>query len=72
MVKLTTAPIAASKTVLKTSAELIFGITLKNVPPAVPIKVGLFALMVILSLPVLSAVEGSSDLVLFNRQLTDR
>ena len=41
IVKLTSAPIVANKTVLKTSSECKFGTTLKNVPPAVPIKVGL-------------------------------
>ena len=39
IVKLTTAPIAANKTVFNTSADWIFGMILKNVPPAVPIKV---------------------------------
>ena len=37
--KLTIAPIVANKTVFKTSSECKFGTTLKNVPPAVPIKV---------------------------------
>ena len=45
--KLTMAPIAANKTVFKTSSECKFGKTLKNVPPAVPINVGL--LLVILN-----------------------
>jgi hypothetical protein len=35
------APIAANKTVFKTSSEYKYGTTLKKVPPAVPIKVGL-------------------------------
>ena len=39
--KLTIAPIVANKTVFKTSSECKFGNTLKNVPPAVPINVGL-------------------------------
>ena len=43
--KLTIAPIAAKKTVLKTSSESKFGTTLKNVPPAVPINVGLLAVI---------------------------
>jgi hypothetical protein len=39
--KLTIAPIAAKITVLKTSSELRLGKILKNVPPAVPLKVKL-------------------------------
>lgn len=39
--KLTIAPIEANKTVFKISSECKFGTTLKNVPPAVPINVGL-------------------------------
>ena len=39
--KLTIAPIVANKTVFKTSSECKFGTTLKNVPPAVLINVGL-------------------------------
>ena len=38
MVKLTTAPIAANKTVFTKSAEDTFDIILKNVPPMVPYK----------------------------------
>ena len=39
--KLTIAPIVANITVFRTSSECKFGTTLKNVPPAVPINVGL-------------------------------
>jgi hypothetical protein len=39
VMKLTIAPREANITVLKTSSECKFGNTLKNVPPAVPIKV---------------------------------
>lgn len=39
--KLTTAPIVAKTTVFSTSSEFKLGTILKNVPPAVPTKVGL-------------------------------
>lgn len=43
--KLTIAPIEANKTVFKISSECKFGTTLKNVPPAVPINVGLLVVI---------------------------
>ena len=39
--KLTIAPMVANTIVFRTSSEFKFGKTLKNVPPAVPTKVGL-------------------------------
>lgn len=39
--KLTTAPIVANATVFNISSEFKLGTILKNVPPAVPTKVGL-------------------------------
>ncbi len=45
IVKLTTAPTVAKRTVLAISSEERLGTILKNVPPAVPINVGLFAVI---------------------------
>ena len=45
IVKLTTAPMAAKIIVLAISSEERLGIILKNVPPAVPLRVGLLAVI---------------------------
>jgi len=45
MVKLTKAPMVAKITVLIRSSEAMLGTILNTVPPAVPIKVGLFAVI---------------------------
>ncbi len=54
IVKLTNAPTDASTTVFRTSSECKFGTILKNVPPAVPINVGL--------LPCISIFADSGNL----------